>query len=681
MTTRAAYFPLSGGENLVAPRLTLEPGELAFSENYEETREGGYQRIDGYERYDGNPSPSDAVYYILDFDAGSAEIAVGDTVTGATSSASGYVLAVQINSGAWGSAAAGHLVLYAPNGTFVDDENLQVSAVTKAVANGTQKLSWSDTDANYNTWLQAAIEKARTDISAVPGSGAIRGVWIYQGDVYAFRDNAGATAGVMHKATSSGWVAQDLGAEIDFTSGTAEFAVGETLTGGTSGATGVIVDYVVTSGTWGSTAAGKVFLKTLSGTFQAETVTSASGSATCSGAQTVNALPAGGRYDFTNYNFYGGDQTQMMYGCNGVGKAFQWDGSGFAFITTGMTTDTPTHIAAHVRHLFLSFGGSVQHSAPGEPLSWSPILGAAEIGTGDTIVAMRNLPGGVLGIWNRNSTYLLYGTDVSTWDLKTHSLTSGAIEWTVIRSIDPYYLDDKGVTRLAATQAYGDFREGVLSSRVQPWLDTKKALVTAAMIVKNKDQYRLFFSDGYGMTMTKTGRKMSFTRMNYPDVVRCSCSGEDASGNEMLIFGSDDGWVFQLDKGTSFDGAAVPAYMTLGFNHFGSPRRKKRFRKVLLEMSAPGGTNIQYTPDFTYGGTETVGAAVNTNLISASGALWGVGTWESFVWSGPTIATAEAHIDGSGVNMELSIYTSDTYENPHTVQGVLVHYSIRGLKR
>ena len=40
---------------------------------------------------------------------------------------------------------------------------------------------------------------------AVPGSGPVRGVWLYNGDVFAWRDNAGGTALVMHKATAGGW--------------------------------------------------------------------------------------------------------------------------------------------------------------------------------------------------------------------------------------------------------------------------------------------------------------------------------------------------------------------------------------------------------------------------------------------------------------------------------------------
>jgi hypothetical protein len=59
MSRRTDYFPLSGGENHSTPHLSIPPGELSASLNYEVHSEGGYRRVDGFERFDGQPSPSD----------------------------------------------------------------------------------------------------------------------------------------------------------------------------------------------------------------------------------------------------------------------------------------------------------------------------------------------------------------------------------------------------------------------------------------------------------------------------------------------------------------------------------------------------------------------------------------------------------------------------------------------
>lgn len=67
--------------------------------------------------------------YSLDYTSGgTTAIAVGDTITGATSSATGVVLSITVASGAWGDGdAAGVIRIHTKTGTF-QAENLNVGA-------------------------------------------------------------------------------------------------------------------------------------------------------------------------------------------------------------------------------------------------------------------------------------------------------------------------------------------------------------------------------------------------------------------------------------------------------------------------------------------------------------------------------------------------------------------------
>ncbi len=125
---RGKYIPLMGGEDQVSPGPSINPGSLTFSENYEPGIVFGYRRIDGFERTDGRPRPSDASYWIINFTAGDNEPAVGDTVIGMTSGATGEILGVTVSSGSWAANdAAGFIVLTNIVGTFVDTELLRFS--------------------------------------------------------------------------------------------------------------------------------------------------------------------------------------------------------------------------------------------------------------------------------------------------------------------------------------------------------------------------------------------------------------------------------------------------------------------------------------------------------------------------------------------------------------------------
>ena len=61
--TKTEYTRFEGGLDLESPALLIPPGSLISGMNYVAATEGGYRRIDGYERYDGQASPSDATYY------------------------------------------------------------------------------------------------------------------------------------------------------------------------------------------------------------------------------------------------------------------------------------------------------------------------------------------------------------------------------------------------------------------------------------------------------------------------------------------------------------------------------------------------------------------------------------------------------------------------------------------
>ena len=86
-------FRLEGGLDLVSPTLTLKPGVARAAQNFEISVSGGYTRIPGYERFDGQPAPSAATYAAITLNS-VAGVVVGNTIVNADSSASGYVIGI-----------------------------------------------------------------------------------------------------------------------------------------------------------------------------------------------------------------------------------------------------------------------------------------------------------------------------------------------------------------------------------------------------------------------------------------------------------------------------------------------------------------------------------------------------------------------------------------------------------
>lgn len=680
MAIKTAFFPLAGGLNLITPPISTPSGHAISALNYEPDVLG-YVRTRGHERFDGRPAPSEQSYWTLGYDGYVGAISAGQTVTGATSGATGIAL-YAISSG------PGTLVLTQVSGTFEDNENLQVSAVTKCVANGTASERGAGNDTDNDTYTQAAIEYARGNIDEVPGSGEILGGFIYGGNCYAFRDNAPGTAADLYKATTSGWSKQSLGYTLNFDGAVGEIFEGNTVTGATSGASGVVKRVALQSGAWtDGTGVGALTFASVTGTFQnnENLQVSAVTKAVANGTLSTNTLPAGGRYDCIVENFYGASNLERVYCANGVGKAFDYDGTCIAFITTGMTTDTPAHIAAFANHLFLSFpGGSLQNSSRGEPHEWTAVTGASEIGIGEEITALQPNVQGTLVVFGKNKVAILYGNDSSDFSMSMLNDDAGAIEWTVQKIGQPHYLDDAGVRTLNATQAFGDFRMGTVSQMVAPLFRAKRSAgltPVASIRVKARDQYRLWWSDGSGLTIYLGRKNPECLPFNYGVVITSTWSGEDSDGNEIIFMGDEDGFVYQLEKGTSFDGSAVDASLRLAFNNIGTPQQNKRFLKAALEVDAAPNTEIGMTAEFAYGDPyQPAGQQVDLT-VSGSGGFWDEAYWDQFYWSSPVFGVAETPIDGLGRNISIAVASSETYREPHTLTGMTLFFTYRGLAR
>lgn len=546
-----------------------------------------------------------------------------------------------------------------------------------------------DAEADIAT-AEAARDAARTAITAIPGSGAVRGVWYYNDNVYGFRDNAGATACVMHKATAAGWVEVALSLSLNFTSGgTTAIAIGDTITGATSGATAVVAKVVVTSGSWAAgTAAGYLTLSSQTGTFQAENLNIGAtlDVATIAGDSARPTLPAGGRYHFINHNFYGLSNLHRMYGCNGVGKAFEFDGTIFTPITVpGVPTDAPTRIAAHRKHLFLAFpGGSLQHSSTGDPLTWSAVTGASEIAVGDEIMDLLPATTTSLAILSKSSVSVLYGNDTSDWQLDTISDEAGALPYTAEKLGTAIYCDNRGLRSITATQAYGNFELGTMTFSVAALMRSKIAagvLPTGCVRVRSKDLYRLFFSDNTGISVYIGRKQPEILPFALGHKVECICSVEDEDRKERVYFGSSDGFVYQMDKGRSFDGASLSYYLRLPFNHLGAPQLVKRWHKATIECDIIGTATLRLSGEVDYADPAEASMASTTITPSGGGGFWDASIWNEFNWGSAVEGQAEAYLDGIGRNMSLLIGGEASDEDPHLLQGITLHYSVRGLRR
>lgn len=238
-------------------------------------------------------------------------------------------------------------------------------------------------------------------------------------------------------------------------------------------------------------------------------------------------------------------------------------------------------------------------------------------------------------------------------------------------------LDDRGLTSLQTTANYGNFADSTFSQRIQKWLAGQRTKVADSCVCRDKNQYRLFFTDGYGVYVTMDGKKVrGIMPVLFPDIVRSMWTAEKNDGTEVMFFGASDGFVYQMERGTSFDGDAIDHFLYLVFNPSRSPRIKKHYRALELEIQGETYAAFSVGHQLGYGSEITVQREPQEISQGFSVSMWDVFTWDNFMWDGNSLAPARMKLGGRAVNISLMFTGSSDYIDSFTVSGALLDYSM-----
>lgn len=659
-----------GGLDIASPQLRRAPGTLSECLNYESEIEGGYRRVLGYERFDGRTSPAAAI-----------PLAVACVMT--LTPVAGTLLTIGAVTGTYIQDITDGILLANVSGTVPGS-----TAITGTGAAGTTStdpaITYSPTPAQLSQWYVDCADYYRTLVAAMPGSGPARGVWMYGGEVYGFRDNVGASACVMHKATTSGWTAVSLGEEIAFANANLSVGEGDVLTQGA--VTSTIRRVVVETGSLLSGVnTGRLIISGRSGgnyTAAAATSTGA-GAVTLSAAQTAITLAPGGRYRFRNWNFFGQASTRRMYGVSGTHRAFEFDGTTFVPISTGLSLalDTPAHLEINRGTLWLAVRSSALYCAPGTPYNFSALSFAGEIAVGADITALQALPGKALGIFTKDITFGVFGSSQEDFVMDNIAPESGTASGIVGALTSTFALDDRGVIDIKAAQEYGNFSFATASRKIQPLVADMRRLAVESVVIHSKDQWRILMSDGRSVSMIPRGRAGNeFMVQQYLFSPTVACCEENESGNERYFIGAADGFIYEMEKGSTFDGAAIEAYFRMNFFHAGTPRLDKTFLNALMDMSSGFYGNVAYTAEFSQAAYGVSSSGGTEDLIS-TGSLWDVSLWDVMVWDSPNLSTVRLKASGTGTSVSISFYSNTKLDPSHAVQEATFYHIRRKLNR
>lgn len=676
VSVRPDVVSLTGSLDYISSSMQAPPGAVRGAINYEPVFGGGYQTLGGIERFSGQPSPSAATYLILPAAVPGVYPQPGSTVTGAASNASALVIVTKST----------FIVVTKVMGAFAPSEVLTVSGLAVGTFGSAFAYPPITPDLD-NSWSALAAAAYASDIAAVPGSGSIRGLAILSSSVYAWRNTAAGTAMAIYKSSPTGWQLVPLLTEIGFNAGSVAPAEGAAVSKG--GVSATVKRVVLESGSWSAgTAAGRLITTTPSGTFTAGAITGGgtltlAASLPGSVVQAQITLSPNGRIQTDAGNFTASTQTRRLYGCDGVNREFEFDGDVLVPITTGMNARANA-VKVHKNHLFFCFNGSIQCSGIGQPYAWTPIFGAAEIGTGDVGTGFVTVAGSesqsALMVFCRDSTFVLYGNSSADWNLIPISTQRGALPYSATEFAgSPFAYDAPGFVAFSATQAFGNYGSEVVSRIIEAITRSKTPLVS--VVVKPLARYRCFFSDGTAVVATPSGNGgYRWATISYGKNITAAVADEIGSVSR-TFYGDDQGMVFEADVGRSIDGAPIACYLKLAALSQGSPVTEKTYRGAWVETKSSGAFTLRAIGEFDDSDPMVDPSLEQAQTVYGSGGVWDTSNWDSAFFDAKQYDRRMFDFLGTGYNIAPVFSSVSDSQLPHEIATITLLYSPRKMVR
>lgn len=402
------------------------------------------------------------------------------------------------------------------------------------------------------------------------------------------------------------------------------------------------------------------------------------------------------QYRFVNTNFYGMADYAAVYGVSGASPAFTYDGTRLLWIRTPLdaSQDLPRHIARHGATLVLGYyPGTYILSQVGGPTNFRGEDGATSIEIGQHLTNLVPAMGDALLVTSQTQTLLLHGLTPDTYQQNTVSANRGALEYTAVDVGRLLVTDSLGVAAADATPAFGDLSRTYISMPVEQWLtprlistlgaESTRLQPICAIAVRRKNQYRLFFRDGYFMTMTSRDVP-EFTLQRYflpaaseegEDTgfpISAVCTGIDVDGRERVFgsFDADDhrGYVMDLDSGNTFGGQPIPAHFTLNPLSFSTNMLLKRFDRLFLLGQAQGYASLSVSRSIDYEAPDP----------SKS---WACTFGPPVAQFGPRGARGVVDAPIEGYEISIRVDSNTSTEGPHVVQAIATDADARGDSR
>ena len=654
MADRWSTYPVEFKGGLITNLSPLQlginaPGSARILKNYEPSVEGGYRRIEGYEKYDTTFVPT----------LGSG-LVQGSGQTGTT------------------------LIVANLCTTPVEGDQFTIAGVTGTYTIATGGVSYSTVTKRATLTLTTSLASSPADkaaITYVTNRGLITGVAAWRGQAVAVRNEC------TYLSTGTGWT------RINVPNYGTSLVQGGSQTGGT----------LVVDGLTGVPQAGDTF--SIAGIQLVYTVTAdavvTAGVATLSISPNLASSPADNAVvTFLTTSRISSDKSRFeKYRIGTAEKFVEVDGTNFPAIYTAtaykVLTSAPVDVegAQHVvffkNQLFFAKGDKLTFTSPYTDDDFNPANGAGILSVGSDITGLVVFRDQLI-IFSQQRITKLVGNTISDFVLQPITINIGCVDTDTIQEIgsDVMFLGPDGLRLLSATDRNNDFDLAVVSKPIQSEMTAFISASTsfASVVIRQKSQYRILgYNDNIkdDASLGVLGTQMSGDQtgvLSWAELrgFRAYVADSDYFGREeTVLFANDNGYVYKMESGNSLDGANIPAAFSTPFMPINDPRIRKAFYKAYLYLDPQGSVTTLMNLNLDFDDADVIQPDTIT-LSNSAGAigLYGGQTakYGTSVYGEKLKNVFQTQVIGSGFAVSLQ-FVSQSQDPPYSLDAVTLEYS------
>ena len=385
----------------------------------------------------------------------------------------------------------------------------------------------------------------------------------------------------------------------------------------------------------------------------------------------------GARARFVDYKYTGVAKTLIVDGVN-FPAIFEDVTNTIAYMTAPAEVQGAQHVAVYKGTAFFSKGSIVYFTAPLSDTDFSSANGGGLINVGHNVTGLVVFRDQLI-IFSDNKIQRLTGTTSSDFQLSPITDSIGCLDSGTIQEVggDIMYLAPDGLRLLSATDRIGDFGLQIASSPITKDANTFSDSSTnfASIVLREKAQYRIFSYNASeqdhlakGLLATKFSDQgaASMAWANLVGFKVYTCDSKYTESSETILFANEDGYVYQMEQGASFDGAPIQAIYESPYMPISDPQIRKTFYKLTTYLEPTGGVSLDLNIKYDFGrirGFDVI--QPDTDTIETTGtsvSFYGAATYGTSLYGGQLDTVYINQVIGSGKT--IAIRYEDNSTNP-----------------